>query len=414
MSFIGAIDKSMIKAATNYGPLDDRSYYPGGSFYGGYSPASSGIAVSSETAMRLITVQNCVRQRAMTISQLPCHIMEKSGKTITRAEDFYLYEKLHDQPNSWMTASTFWGMLEAHICLYGNFYVFKLGLSDRPILELVPLSAGVVQKVTQNEDYSISYEVRLRNGQTGTYGQDKIWHIRGLTLNGLTGMNPIEAARETIGIGMAGDRFIGQYFGKGLHPSAVIKHPLSLNATTHANMRAALKEKYATLANSFDFMLLDENMTIEFPQIKLVDAQYLELMKMNEAQICGMFRVPLMLIQSGDKTPTFASAEQFDINYVKHGVAPDCVNYEKSIRHGLLTDPEKKKYYAKFNLNSLLRGDFKTRMEGYAIGIDKEIFNPNEIRELEEYNSYEGGERYATRTSTTKETTGNNKEGAGK
>ena len=388
----------------------------------GGGPTSSGISINSNTALRLITVQNCVRVRAATIAQLPCHIMERNGNMRNKAEDFYLYEKLHDQPNSWMTAPEFWGMVEAHICLRGNFYAYKMGLPGRPILEIIPLKADAVTEVIQAPDYKLYYKVQVQKStatstfddghtsagyETITLPQEKIMHIRGLTLNGYMGINPIQYARESIGIGLASEKFLAQYFGKGLHPSAVIKHPLTLNAPAHANLKQALKEKYATLANAQDFMLIDEGMSIEFPQIKLVDAQYLELMKMNEAQICGLFRVPLMLVQAGDKAPTYASAEQFMLAYSVYGVTPDCVNYEKAIRRDLLTPEEQKKYYAKFNIDSLLRGDFKTRMEGFQIAIDKEIMNPNEVRDLMEMNPYKGGEIYKTRTATTKDASSN-------
>ena len=400
---MGIVSRMIRPKAASWEPTDDRWYTPGGAYYGGILPTISGIGAGTDSAMRLITVQNCIRVRAFTISQLPCHVMERKGGKKRQATDFYLYEKLHDQPNSWMTASEFWAMAEAHICLRGNFYVYKMGIEGRPIRELIPLKADVVTRIEQNDDYSLTYYIRFRDGEIRPVPGNKIMHLRGLTLDGVIGVNPVEYARETVGIGLASNQFIGQYFSKGLHPSAVIKHPLSLNAPAHANMKKNLKEKYQGLGKQHEFMLIDEGMDIVFPSIKLVDAQFLEQMKMNEAQICGLFRVPLMLIQSGDKAPTYASAEQFMISYSVYGVTPDCVNYEKAIRRDLLTPQERKKYYAKFNLSGLVRGDFKTRMEGYQIAINAEMMNPNEARDLEDMNSYDGGDEYRTRTSTVKD-----------
>jgi HK97 family phage portal protein len=387
--------------------------------YGGFS-TSSGVSVTSDTAMRLITVQNCVRLRAFVIGHLPCHIMEKDGKNRNVAEDFYLYELLHDQPNSWMTAQDFWSMCEAHVSLRGNFYVYKAQLPGRPIRELIPLKPGAVQEVVQHPDYRLTYKVAIEDeqavraayddgyitaagSQIKEFPQEKIAHFRGPTLNGIVGMNPIQYARETAGLGIAEERFLARSIGKGLHPGAVIKHPLPLNAPAHAALRENLKKKYAELGQSWDFMLIDENMDVVFPQVKLVDAQYLEQMKMNEAQICGLYRVPLMLIQSGDKAPTYASAEQFFLNFSITGITPDCVNYEKTIRRDLLTPEERKKYYAKFNIDGLLRGDFKTRMEGFQIGVNAEILSPNEAREKIDMNPYKGGDEFRTRTSTVRE-----------
>ena len=371
--------------------------------YGG-GMTSSGISVSSDTALRLATVQKCVRVRAATMASLPCRIMTKQGGMKEKAEDFYLYDKLLNQPNSWMTSALFWSMVEAYVCLRGNFLAYKSGLPGRPIKELIPINWDKIEKVEQNEDYSVTYTIRLKNGELKTLSQDQVMHIRGLlTLDGYTGVNPIQYSRETIGLGLASEKFLTKYFGRGLQPGAIVKHPLSLSAQGNANLKAVLKEKYEALKTDQNFMLLDEGMDITFPTIKLVDAQYLEIMKMNESDICGLFRVPLMLIQSGDKTPTYASAEQFMINYSTMGVSPDCRNYEQSIRKDLLTEEERKKYYAKFEMRGLLRGAFKDQMEGFAVAIDKEIMNPNECRDVLDMNPYKGGDVYKTRTSTTKQ-----------
>jgi len=388
--------------AASWGPDDDRWYFPGGSYYGGYVPTQAGVSVDSDSAMRLITVHNCIRVRAFTISQLPCHLMQRNGKEKIQATDFYLYEKLHDQPNSWMSAPEFWAMAEAHVCLRGNFYAYKLGLEGRPIQQLIPLKPDVVEKIEQNEDYSLTYHVKFPDNTIRSIPGNKFMHLRGLTLDGITGINPIEYARETVGLGVASSQFLSRYFSRGLHPGAIIKHPQSLSGVAFSNRRDTLKKRYEGLGKSHEFMLLDEAMEIEFPKVTLVDAQYLEQMKLNEAQICGLFRVPLMLIQGGDKTPTYASAEQFMLAYSVYGVTPDVNNYEKAIRRDLLTLQERKKYYAKFSLTGLLRGDFKTRMEGYQIAINAEIMNPNQVRDLEDWNPYDGGDEFRTRTSTVK------------
>lgn len=370
---------------------------------GGYT-TSTGVSVTSDTAMRLTTVQNCVRVRAFTIGQLPCHVMMRNGRIREQAADFYLYEKLHDQPNSWMNAFEFWAMAEANVLLRGNFIVYKaIGTGDE-INELIPIPGNMVNQITQNPDYSIDYEINFSNGDVRHLSNRQVMHLRGLTLNGYSGVSPIEYARETIGLGIASERFLARYFGNGMHPGAIIQHPQSLSAPAHANLRKNLKEKYEGLGKTHELMLIDEGMKIDFPTIKLVDAQFLEQMKMTEAQICGLFRVPLMLVQSGDKAPTYASAEQFMLSYSIYGVTPDCVNYEKSIRRDLLTEEERKRYYAKFNINALLRGDFKTRMEGYQTAINCEVMSPNEARDLEEWNPYDGGNEFRVRTSTVRDT----------
>ena len=362
----------------------------------------SGVSVNSDTAMRLITVQNCVRMRASTLQRVPCHVMRTAGRMREKASDFYLYELLLHQPNSWMTAPDFWGMAEAYVSLRGNFCAYKARIgNDGPIKSLIPIPASMLRSIKQNEDYSLDYELQFPNGDIRHLNNSQVFHLRGLTLDGFTGMNPIEYAREAIGKGIASEKHLAKWFSKGMHPSAVIKHPLSLNSPQHAKLRADLKTKYEGLGSDHEFMLIDENMTIDFPQIKLVDAQFLEQMKLNEAQICGMFRVPLMLVNGGDKSPTYASSEQFMLFYQMFSI--DVASYESAIRRDLLTEEERKTYYAKFEMRGLLRGSFKDQMAGFQIGVNTEILSPNEARELMDMNPYDGGDEYRTRTSTVKE-----------
>jgi HK97 family phage portal protein len=387
-------------------------------YFGGGS-TSSGVAVNSETAMRLITVYACVKVLYQSISQMPCHLMEINGNgkeaTTNKALSHRLYRILHDQPNSWMTAPEMWGMSVAHTSLRGDFLGFK-NMVRGETREVLPINPDRVKEIKQNPDWSITYSITSADGQSVIqYPQDQIFHVKGLTLNGFSGLNPIAYARESIGVGIASEKFKAHYFGKGMHPGAIVEHPATLSAPAHANLREALKQKYAGLNNSHDLMLVDEGMKIQFPPIKLVDQQFLENEKFTEARIASLFRVPLMLIQAGDAPTTYASSEQFMLAFVTHALTPIVVNIEKAIYRDLLTEEEKKRYYAKFEMRSLLRGAFKDQMEGFQIAIDKCIMNPNEVRSLLDMNPYfPDGDKYETRTSTTKDQKGSDNQGGKK
>ena len=367
--------------------------------YGGGSTAS-GVSVNSDTAMRLITVQNCVRMRAATLQRIPCHTMERSNGRIRKAEDFYLYEKLLDQPNSWMSGPDFWGMAEAYVSLWGNFVCYKVMVRDE-VRELLPIPAGMLHSIAQNPDYSLDYEIRFPDGSVRHLNGPQVLHLRGLTLNGYSGVNPIEYARETIGLGQASTQFLAQFFGKGMRPGVIFEHPLPLTVAAYANRKAALVEKYQGLGKHWETMLIDEGMKATFPEIKLVDAQFIEQMKLTDAQICGLYRVPLMLVNGGDKEPTYASADQFMLFYQMFSI--DNVVYESALRRDLLTEEERRRYYFKFNINALLRGSMKDRAAFYRDMINAEVFNPNECRELEDRNPYDGGNEYRTRTSSVRQ-----------
>jgi len=376
-----------------------REYFGGGA-------SSSGIAVNSESAMRLATVYACVKVLYQSIAQMPCHLMERVGEgkdaTTRKAVDHPLYRIIHDQPNSWMGADELWGMSIAHESLRGDFLAFKT-MYKGELRELIPIAPDRLQEIKQNPDWSLTYKITDGN-TTKEYTQESIFHVRGMSLNGYSGLNPIAYNRESIGVGMASEKFKAQYFGKGMHPGAILTHPLRLAPQDHANMLSAYKIKYGGMNNAQDVMLVDDGMKIDFPPIKLVDQQFLENEKFTESRVASLFRVPLMLLQAGDNPTTFASAEQFMLAFVVHAITPIVVNREKAIYRSLLKESEKGRYYAKFEMRSLLRGAFKDQMDGFAIAIDKCIMNPNEVRGLLEMNPYfPDGDKYETRTSTTKD-----------
>lgn len=373
-------------------------------YFGGGSTAS-GISVNSESAMRMMTVHNCIKVLYNCMSQLPCHLMERNGDIRRKAEDHPLHNVLYVKPNRWMTPSGFWGLIEVFVNTRGNFLAFKNKVRGE-VRELLPIHPNRVMGIKQNSDWSLTYKISTADNWDGTkngparehrdYSQDEIFHVMGMSLNGYSGLNPIEYARESIGLGMASEKFLSRYFGRGVHPSAVIRHPLALNSPTYSNLRKIFKEKYEGLSSEQNqgFMFLDEGMDITFPPIKLVDAQFLELGRFNEAQICGLFGVPLMLVQAGDNPTTFASAGEFKRTFVDMVIVPKVKNVEDSIIRDCVTDNDKGRFYPKFNLNALYRGNITERFKAYATGIEMKIINSNEARELEDLNPRDGGDVY--------------------
>jgi HK97 family phage portal protein len=215
-------------------------------------------------------------------------------------------------------------------------------------------------------------------------------------------MNPIQYIRETVGLGIVTEQFGARTFGSGTHPSMIITHPNEIK--DKKAMRDALSEVYAGLDNSHKIMLLEDGMTATSVSITGQDSQYLETRKFQKSEIVDIFfGMPLTVMNAGENTPTYASAEQFSIGFIVYACMPWFVTAERGIYRCLLNPQERKRYYAKFQARGLQRGSFKDQMEGFRVGINTEILNPNECRELLDMNPYEGGEIYRTRTSTVKE-----------
>lgn len=368
---------------------------------------ASGIAVSNESAMRLSTVYSCINIISRSLSQLPCHLMMKTGNKKSQATDHHVYSLLHDQPNEWMTAPEFWGMAGCHLPWRGNFFALKnrgLNRTTGPVKELIPLAPGIVQEVKQDALYHLTYVCKFPDGSNHDIPGTEIMHLRGMVMNGFMGVNPIQYVRETIGLGLAAKEFGGRFFGEGTHPGMVITHPGQLSDPK--KLRDALSDTYAGLGKTHRIMLLEEGMKAERIVIDPKDSQFLELLKFNKSEIVDIFfAMPLTLFHSGEATPTFASSEQFSLSYIVYALMPWIVNIEKAIARDLLSEEDRKTYYAKFAVGALLRGSMAERSAFYREMVNAEIMNPNECRDLEDLNPYDGGEVFRTRTSTVKEPT---------
>ncbi len=372
------------------------------STFGG-GETSSGQSVSSNTAMRAMDVHSCVKIKADSIAQLPCHLYKENGNTKEKAKDLRLYRLLHRQPNSWMTAPEFWGMVSACLDLRGNFFALKSGLPGREVRELIPIPMGRVREVIQAPDYSLAYKVaRPDESAIDTIPGDRIMHIRGLVLNGFMGLNPIEYARESIGLDLALEKHGAKLFKQGTMIGGVLTFPGNIkDPGTRKAILDSFNDVHSSVENAHKTAMMEDGMKWEKLGMTSVDSQFLEARNFQKKQIVDLFfGLPLSMLQSGDKVATYASADAFDLEYVKYALTPRLVNIEMAIYRDLLSEEQKKNYFAKFSTGGLLRGDTAARTAYYEGMVNIEAMSPNEVRELEDMNPYKGGDEYRTRTST--------------
>jgi HK97 family phage portal protein len=375
------------------------------SAFGG-GATSSGQVVNSNTAMRAMAVFSCVKIKADSFAQLPCHLFKTEGRKNIKAREHSIYSLLADQPNEWMTAPEFWGMASACLDLRGNFFALKSGLPNRPIRELIPFPMGRVEQVIQQPDYGLFYKVRRPdNSGSDMIPGNRIMHIRGLVLNGFMGLSPIEYAKESIALSLATEKHGAKLFSHGTMIGGVLTLPGTFKDRTVAQKFVDdFNDTYSSVENAHKTALLENGVKWEKMAMTSVDSQFLEARNFQKKEIVDLFfGLPLSMLQSGDKVATYARAEQFDTEYVKYALMPRAVNIEKAGKRDLLTPEEKKTHYIKFNFGGLERADIKSRYESYTTGINAEFLSPNEAREKEDMDPYPGGDEYRTRTSTIKE-----------
>uniref|UniRef100_A0A6M3J752 Putative portal protein n=3 Tax=viral metagenome TaxID=1070528 RepID=A0A6M3J752_9ZZZZ len=389
--------RSILKDAKEYrasGNVNDPVYWQ--NFFQQFGVTSlSNQTVTPDTAMQLAVVFACVRVLAETIASLPLMVYKRradGGKEPATTNDLYFL--LHDQPNPDQTSFEFREMIMGHLALRGNAYSYIERTGGGGINALYPLNPARMQ-VSKNRG-ELFYQYMYEDGKSARIPTADIWHIRGLSNDGIVGLSPISMAKEAIGLAMASEQYGAKFFANYAKPGLAITYPGKLNEDAAKELKASINDAQ-TGANVFKTMLLQGGLDIKQIGLSNEDSQFIELRQFQIEDICRIFRVPGVLINyTGDKSSTYASAEQFFISFITHTVRPWASRIEQSAARCLMTDKEKRKMFAEFNLNDFVRGDLESRYRAFQIGLQNGWLSPNDVRKLENLNPIESkeGDKY--------------------
>lgn len=357
--------------------------------------SNSGVDVDEESALKISTVYACVKVISETIASLPLNLLKEltNGDT-EKAKQHPLYSVLKDVPNSEMSSFTFREMLMTNLLLWGNAYALIKRNKSGEIVELYPLKSKnmvVERDMTTN---AIKYTYTNNRGITKTYSPKQIFHIPAFSFDGIIGVSPITYAREAMGLALATEEFGARFFGNGARPGGVLEHPGVLKDPE--KLRESWNKVYQGTANSHKVAVLEEGMKYHEIGMSPEDSQFLQTRSFQIAEICRIFRVPPHMVGDLSRS-TFSNIEHQSIDFVVHTIRPWLVRWEQAITRALLSEEERTIYYAKFNVDGLMRGDFVTRMNGYAIARQNGWMSANEIRALENMNKIpadQGGDLY--------------------
>ena len=373
-----------------------------GSSYAFYLGGStSGKAVTEQTAMQMTAVYSCVRILAEAVAGLPLHLYkytDNGGKE--KAIDHPLYRLLHDEPNPEMSSFVFRETLMTHLLLWGNAYAQVIRNGKGEVVALYPLMPNrmAVDRDTEGHLYYTYYrgdDEAIKNKEYAvTLAPRDVLHIPGLGFDGLVGYSPIAMAKNAIGMAIACEEFGAKFFANGAAPSGVLEHPGTIKDPSR--VRDAWQSQFGGSSNSGKVAVLEEGMKYTPISISPEQAQFLETRKFQINEIARIFRVPPHMVGDLEKS-SFSNIEQQSLEFVKYTLDPWVIRWEQSIHRALLSQDEKSVYFVKFNLEGLLRGDYQSRMNGYAIGRQNGWMSANDIRELENLDripAEEGGDLY--------------------
>ena len=375
-----------------------------------FGRTTSGKPVNERTAMQTTAVYACVRILAEAVASLPLHVYEyqdDGGKKLVY--DHPLYYLLHDEPNPEMTSFVFRETLMSHLLIWGNAYAQIIRNGAGRVLGLYPLLPDKME--VQRDDKGNIYYVYSRNSDENPtfkeYGNIKlkaedVLHIPGLGFDGLIGYSPIAMAKNAVGMTLACEEYGASFFANGANPGGVLEHPGVLKDPS--KVRESWNSVYRGVSNAHKIAVLEEGMKYQQIGIPPEEAQFLETRKFQINEIARLYRIPPHMVGDLDKS-SFSNIEQQSLEFVKYTLDPWVIRWEQSLQRSLLLPGEKGKYFIKLNVDGLLRGDYQSRMNGYAVGRQNGWFSANDIREMENMNPIpdeEGGNLYLINGAMTK------------
>lgn len=375
-----------------------------------FGRTTSGKPVNERTAMQTTAVYACVRILAEAIASLPLHVYEyqdDGGKKLVH--DHPLYYLLHDEPNPEMTSFVFRETLMSHLLIWGNAYAQIIRDGAGRVLGLYPLLPDKME--VQRDDRGNIYYVYSRNSDENPmfkeYGNirlkaEDVLHIPGLGFDGLIGYSPIAMAKNAVGMTLACEEYGASFFANGANPGGVLEHPGVLKDPS--KVRESWNSVYRGVNNAHKIAVLEEGMKYQQIGIPPEEAQFLETRKFQINEIARLYRIPPHMVGDLDKS-SFSNIEQQSLEFVKYTLDPWVIRWEQSLQRSLLLPGEKGKYFIKLNVDGLLRGDYQSRMNGYAVGRQNGWFSANDIREMENMNPIpdeEGGNLYLVNGAMTK------------
>ncbi len=378
--------------------IEERSFapvdipYSGGSWDAGmvWSGATSSAAVTTEQAMRLSAVFACLRLLSEAVASLPMDTFSREGGTRRpfRPQPDYL---TFDPPQG--SRIEYLSQVMLSLLTAGDAYVLtprdRLGVP----VDLIPLDPARV-RIDRSSGKARCF-VNTNEGEIELDPQLDVMHIKGMTLPGSSvGVSPIRYAAETVGLGLAAQRFGQSLFENGALPGAVLEAPGDMKQEAADRFRDSWNDRHRGIGNAHRVGVLTNGAKLKQVSINPDEAQFLETRKFQVPDVARVFGVPPHLIADASGSTSWGSglAEQ-NLAFGQFSLRPWVDRIEEAhtrllSTHGMST------VFVKLNMDALLRASLKDRYDSYAVGIQSQFLTRNEVRSLEDLPPVAGGDDF--------------------
>ncbi len=353
------------------------------------TPTKSGVIVTPTNAVKVAAVIACCRVLAESVASLSLITYQRQKRGKERATEHKAYRILHDKANQYQTAYVFREIMMYQALLWKGAYAVIRWDRDGFLSEVVPLHPGMTVPMKDNSG-KLWYSTVI-DGKNYVLAYEEVLFIPGISMQNYVTESVLSMAKNSIALSMAAEDFGTEFFASGAKPSGVLTTEQRLTDDAYARLKASWNDSAKNKAGGTK--ILEQG--LEFQQVTMQNdqAQYIETRKHQRAEIAAIFRVPPHMIGDLERA-TFSNIEQQSIEFVTHSLRPWLVKWEQEINSKLFSPKEQVKIFAEFSIDSLLRGDIKSRYEAYRIGRNCGWLSENDIRETENMNTIENGDNY--------------------
>lgn len=369
-------------------------------YLNGGTQSNSGENVSVGSALTVTAVLAGFTILMEDTASLPLIMYRRLERGKERATDHPYYRLLHDAPNPEHTSMVFREFIVGHLLGWGNFYGQLIWDNRGVVREIWPLRPDRME-VFRDKDNERKYLYSPGQGGKIAFRQQDILHIPAFGFDGLVGYSRISLGRNAIGLSMSAEKYGSRVFQNDARPSVVLMHKNKVGDEAYKRLKENWNELYQGAGNAGKTGILEEGMdlkTIGFPS---KDAQFLESRQFQVSEIARLFRIPPhMLGDVTNSTSWGTGIEQQELGYLTHTLRPYLVRIEQQLWKDLLLPDEQEDYVFEHLTDAMLRTDTQARFQAYATAITSGFMNPNEARERENMNPYEGGDEFRVQMNT--------------
>lgn len=355
----------------------------------GVPVSDSGIDIDEDKALTYSAVWSAVNIISSAIGFLPFIVYKRDGDNRERQPQHPVYKLLHDQPNPYMDALVFRETLQGHLLTWGNAYALIQRSNNGTPVYLWPLLPNKTEPEVVDNGNKVRYKVTNNNGGTVYYGASDILHFKGLGFDGIKGYSVIRYAANSLGGGMAAEKYGAKFFANNAAPSGVLETPETLSDKGYNRLREDWENKHKGLDNAHKIAILEEGLKWHDIGLPPEDAQYLETRKFGVVEVARWFSIPPHMLAELERA-TFSNIENQGIGFVTYTLTKWFRRWELESNHKLFFTNEQGKLYTEFLADALLRGNTKERYNAYRVAIMAGWMNRNEARQRENLNTAEG------------------------